>query len=217
MTSLKQSAETVPHGVLFDYGGVLTTPIIDSANKWIATENIDPQTVRSTLRLWLGRSEPGNILHEFERGHVTQQEFETHFAAKLRHTDGSPVNPENLLAGFFANVHADEPTWQIARDLKTHGHQVALLSNSWGDRYPRALLQTVFSPLIISGEIGLRKPHTDIYQYAAKTINKKPQECVFIDDIPINVTGAEKAGMKGIHHIDAQHTRTALQQLGLLP
>ena len=41
-------------------------------------------------------------------------------------------------------------------------------------------------------------PEADIYQTFLKRFNAKAEECIFIDDKPINISGCKKVGMQGI-------------------
>ncbi len=56
-----------------------------------------------------------------------------------------------------------------------------------------------FSGIIISGKIKMIKPDLDIFNYAIKTYNLKPEETVFIDDCPNNINAAKSIGMRCVH------------------
>ena len=72
----------------------------------------------------------------------------------------------------------------------------------------------MFDTVVISAEVGMRKPEEGIFLYAAQTLGLTPQECVFIDDIEANVPYAAIAcGMAGVLHTDAGDTAAALQDL----
>jgi putative hydrolase of the HAD superfamily len=67
--------------------------------------------------------------------------------------------------------------------------------------------------VVLSGEVGMRKPEERIFLHAAETLGLAPQECVFIDDIEANVAAAVACGMTGVHHTGTAATATALQDL----
>ena len=54
-----------------------------------------------------------------------------------------------------------------------------------------------FDGLVLSAPIHLLKPTAEIFQYLLDTYHLKAEECLFIDDLPRNITGAEKCGIKG--------------------
>jgi HAD superfamily hydrolase (TIGR01509 family) len=56
----------------------------------------------------------------------------------------------------------------------------------------------IFKKPILSFEIGVMKPAEICYQKAAQSVNIPIQNCLFIDDREINVSGALKAGMQAV-------------------
>ncbi|MFS8096447.1 HAD-IA family hydrolase [Lentzea alba] len=110
--------------------------------------------------------------------------------------------------------NAEEPPLLTAlRTVKQHGLKTALLSNADGWWQPPATWQALFDATIISGEVGLAKPDTKIYLLTAAKLGLQPSECVFVDDLAINVRGAAEAGMVGVHH---RSTRSTLEELEIL-
>ncbi len=202
--------------VLFDYGGVLTVPMRRSIEAWIAEEGIDPASFTSTLKAWLGRNaEAGSPIHRLETGELPEAEFDATFAAALRTRSGAPVDPDGVLRRMFARVEEDPAMWELARDLRAAGTGVAIVSNSWGggNLYPRARLRELFEPVIISEEVGLRKPDPAIFALALERLGVPAERAAFIDDAAPNVEGAAALGIRAIHHTDAGTTRAALREL----
>ena len=103
----------------------------------------------------------------------------------------------------------------VVRQAKSLGVKTGLLSNSWGvgRMYDRAQFPELFVGVVISGEIGIRKPDPRIYELAAESVNLPPQECVFVDDLVHNLEPARALGMIGVHHISADQTICELEQL----
>lgn len=58
-------------------------------------------------------------------------------------------------------------------------------------------LRDEFDAMLDATEEGVRKPATEIYLRCAARLGVDPDECIFVDDLPVNVAGAEAAGMKG--------------------
>ena len=89
---------------------------------------------------------------------------------------------------------------QLARDCKAAGLHVYLLSNA-SCRQPEYWSQVpgseVFDGTVVSGFIRKLKPSPDIYNYLLETFRLKADECLFIDDMDINVRGARAVGMDG--------------------
>jgi HAD superfamily hydrolase (TIGR01509 family) len=61
--------------------------------------------------------------------------------------------------------------------------------------------------------VQLRKPEPEIYLLSAERLGLQPKECVFIDDLELNVDGARALGMTAIHHTSYDETRRELESL----
>lgn len=202
--------------MIFDYGGVLTTPVGDSIRAWLDRDGIDPGSFSRTLKAWLGRSAPdGTPIHQLEVGALTIDEFDELLAAELTLESGGRVEPQGLSRSLFAELQVDENMFDLVSALRDAGLKVGLLSNSWGNTYPRARIGSLFDSIVISGEVGMRKPNSDIYQHSLATLDVLPENAVFIDDAEPNVEGANRVGMRGILHADYPTTRHALAELGI--
>jgi putative hydrolase of the HAD superfamily len=209
-------------GVIVDWGGVLTTPIPDTVLSWLGADGIDHASYGTVIRPWLsaadGRDGAGNPVHALERGECTAAEFEQLLASRIVRLDGAPVAAEGLLARMFAAALPIEAMHDLLRQVRGAGLRTALLSNSWGaGDYPRHLFPVLFDAVVISAEVGMRKPEERIFRHAAALIGLQPQECVFIDDIEANVVGAEAIGMTGLLHTEPGLTAARLSGLLGIP
>jgi len=208
-------------GVITDWGGVLTTPIVTTVRAWIQVEGIDWDSYVAVMRAWIFEaynqdSQNGgrNPVHALERGECTGAEFERMLAARLLRVDGGVVAAEGLLERMFAASLPEPAMYDAIRRLRDAGLHTALLSNSWGCReYPREDFPALFDTVVISGEVGMRKPEEEIFLHAAAALGLSPQECVFIDDVEANVAAAQACGMTAVHHTEAGLTTAALRDL----
>ncbi|WP_406071104.1 HAD family hydrolase [Micromonospora sp. NBC_01638] len=197
--------------VVFDYGGVLTSPVRDSIAAWLKRDGIDPVSFSRTLKAWMSRSAPeGTPIHRLETGELAAAQFDTLLAAELVATDGGPVAPNGLLQALFAEMRPDPLMFDLVEELKSAGVRVALLSNSWGNTYPRELIDALFDPVVISGEVGMRKPNPEIFAHTLKLLGVEPGAAVFVDDAVANIEGARRAGLQAVLHIDVHETRSQL-------
>jgi epoxide hydrolase-like predicted phosphatase len=205
-------------GVITDWGGVLTTPILTTVQAWIQADGIDWDSYRSVMRSWVfdayGPGASQNPVHALERGECTGAEFEQMLAARLLRTDGGAVIAEGILQRMFAASTSVPAMYDMIRAVRGAGFRTGLLSNSWGcDEYPRADFPGLFDAVVISGECGMRKPEEAIFLHAAKSLGLEPEQCVFIDDMEANIAAAAACGMTGVHHNEAAQTVAALQDL----
>jgi putative hydrolase of the HAD superfamily len=205
-------------GVITDWGGVLTTPILAMVRAWVRADGIDWDSYLSVMQVWISeaydRGSNQNPIHRLERGECSGAEFERILAARLLRVDGGAVPPEGLLRRMFAASATIPAMYDTIRALRGAGYSTALLSNSWGcHEYPRADFPELFDSVVISGEVGMRKPEEAIFRHAAQALGLEPRECVFIDDIEANVAAAVACGMTGLLHADAAATAAALRDL----
>jgi HAD superfamily hydrolase (TIGR01509 family) len=107
----------------------------------------------------------------------------------------------------------EPPLLTALRKAKENGLRTALLSNADGWWAPPVDWRPLLDVTVISGEVGLIKPDTEIYLLTAERMNLKPEECVFVDDLAVNVRGAAEAGMVGVHH---RSTGSTLEELEIL-
>jgi|SRR6516165_2848454 len=205
-------------GVITDWGGVLTSPILATVRAWIEVDDIDVNSYRAVMKSWIAQAYDAdgdsNPIHALERGECSAAEFERILAARLDRIDGGSVAAEGLLQRMFAASVRVPAMYDLIRALRRAGLRTAMLSNSWGcDEYPRADFPGLFDAVVISGEVGMRKPEEGIFLYAARALGLAPAECVFIDDMEANVAAAAGCGMTGLLHTGAQSTAAALRGL----
>jgi putative hydrolase of the HAD superfamily len=203
--------------LIVDYGGVLTSPLQDTMHSWCEDDEIDLAAFRRVIGEWLGTSygsEAGtNPMHALERGEIAIPDFERELARRLTTHDGRPVEAEGLLGRMFAGFQPQRPMFDAVRRARGHGLKTGLLSNSWGVDYPREEWDEVFDAVVISGEVGMRKPEPAIYRRAAELLEVAPAECVFVDDLGPNVKGAVGVGMVGVKFVDAEQAIHELEAL----
>ncbi len=209
-------------GVITDWGGVLTSPIADTVNAWLAADLIDKATYRTVMRAWVTQAYDvagaDNPIHQLERGDRDPAEFERALAAQLVRTDGAQVPAAGLLSRMFAGTLPVPAMYDLLRTVRTAGYRTCLLSNSWGSGdYPRDVFPELFDAWVISAEVRMRKPEERIFRHAAELLGLAPEQCVFIDDIEANVEAAAAIGMVGVHHSEPAATVARIGQLLGLP
>jgi putative hydrolase of the HAD superfamily len=192
-------------GLMVDYGGVLTTNLFESFQAFCHHEGIETSAVRRVFR---EDREARDLLIGLETGRTAEEEFEPRFAGIL----GVPA--EGLIDRLFAGSRPDEAMQTAVMRAREARIRTGLISNSWGThRYDRARLAELFDGVVISGEVGIRKPSPEIYTLGAETIGVEPAACVFVDDLPFNLEPAAELGMATIHHISTEETVTELEGL----
>jgi putative hydrolase of the HAD superfamily len=193
-------------GLLIDWGGVMTTGLLESFSAFCAQEGIEPETVMTVFRR---DREARSLLVEFECGRIDESAFEPGLARALK-----IANHDGLVARLLGGSRLDARMVDAVRALRACGVRTGLLSNSWGrGTYVRELLPELFDVQVISGEEGVRKPDGSIYAIARERIGLPYEQLVFVDDLPFNLDPARELGMAVVHHTDPATTIARLHDL----
>jgi len=191
--------------LLIDWGGVLTSNLFASFHAYCLHAGIPPEQLMGRFRTDPAARE---LLIALEKGELEEDAFELQFAAQLG------VSPDGLIDGLFAGVHPDTAMVQAVAKARAAGVRTALVSNSWGvHRYPHELFDELFDGVVISAEEGIRKPSRRMYELGAERAGARPEECVYVDDLPFNLTPAQEMGMATIHHTSSEKTIPELERL----
>jgi putative hydrolase of the HAD superfamily len=204
-------------GLVVDWGGVLTHDLGDAMRAWAVADGVDGEKFRSLMREWLG---PGagaqarfNPVHALERGEIEVPDFERRLAERLTTTSGVAVEPQGLLGRMFERFEHAHDMVGLVRRAHDAGIRTALLSNSWGNDYPRDGWDRMFDVVVISGEVGMRKPEPEIFAHTLGLLGLTAPECVFVDDLPHNIEAAVALGFVGIRHVSYEETAAELDVL----
>src|SRR5262249_56855810 len=192
--------------VLFDFGGVLTTPVWDSFAAFCRSEGLDPDAVRE-----LFKTDPEALedLRKLELGEMTEYEFEQVFGKRLGIAD-----PDGLIPSMFSGMQPEPEMVDAVREIRASDLKTGLISNSWStDHYDRELLMALFDVSVISAEVHMHKPQPEIYRLAAERLEVPPEKCLFVDDLQENCDGAEAVGMTALRHRSPREAVPKLAEL----
>ncbi len=199
--------------LISDYGGVLTTPIGHSWRIWARDEGLDVALFEHVMAQLCEGGADAEFGAGVELGIVTEPELEHYLSQQLRRVDGQPVLPQGLLERLWAPLTGEPDMIGVLRRARGHGVRTALLSNSWGMGYDRSDWDQLFDVVVISGEVGMRKPEPEIYRHTLVRLDAQAGECVFVDDLLQNVRAAAAVGMVGVHHTSVETTIAELEML----
>jgi putative hydrolase of the HAD superfamily len=191
--------------LLVDFGGVLTSNVFSSFGAFCESEGLEADAVLSRFRT---DEAARALLVDLECGRIGEAEFESWFAELLG------VAPDGLIDRLFAGMEPDEAMLGAVAAARGAGVRTGLISNSWTRRHydPRRLSE-LFDAVVISGEVGMRKPDPGIYELALERVERPAERCVFVDDLPGNLKPARALGMATVHHRAAETTLPELEEL----
>ncbi len=211
MTDPSAPEPAEPKALLVDFGGVLTTNVFASFAAFSQAECGDPTAVRT---LFAQDEQAQKLLVEHECGRIDADEFSTGFAALLNARYGSDVQADGAAARMLAGTRHDEAMIDAIVKIKAAGVPTAIVSNSMGDRtYAGFDFGRVADVVVISGDHGVRKPSRRLYLIACEQLDIDPTHCVMLDDVPRNLSGAARLGIRGVHHVNATDSIAQLEQL----
>ena len=201
--------------LLVDWGGVLTTPILESFQAFVEEHGVDPEALPRLFKdAYGGDADDDHPVRAIETGRMSEEDFGRKLAEALSEGLETPIEPEGLRDKLFATIEPDGAMIEAVRRVHHAGFKTALVSNSWGgSSYAADVMEDLFDGVVVSGRVGHRKPDPEIYRMAAELIETPPDRCVFVDDITANVKGAEAVGMTGLHHTTAETTLPELERL----
>jgi putative hydrolase of the HAD superfamily len=196
--------------IFFDFGNVLGFFDHGRAIREFAKfTDMDP--VELGLQLY------GSPLEEdYESGKLTTAEYVRGaiLNGRLR------CSPEQFLSWFDQIFWVNPELAALVPRLKPR-YQLVLASNTNDAHYRRYTEQFAdtlrhFDHLIASHRIGARKPHAEFFSEAKRQAQAEPNECVFVDDLPVNVEAAIRAGFHGIVYTPGGSLESQLRHLGVL-
>lgn len=191
--------------VFFDVGGVLKIGLQETKNDFAERAGIPVEEFREYQR---------SHFDLIERGTLSKSDFfrQLDRDMHLGRTDLEQIWDQSFLRDY--HVFSDVLDWSM--ELKKR-FSVGIISNvsplSKGLIESKGLYQP-FRPLVfLSCEIGLLKPHREIFDYVNMHTKTRPDECVLIDDTSLIVEAAQSYGWNAIHHRHLDETKKKFEKL----
>jgi putative hydrolase of the HAD superfamily len=196
--------------IISDFGGVLTTPLIQSFMAFQNETGISAENLGLAMQA-IAEADGENPLFKLERGEITEASFLDQIADALEPLLGHRPHMHRFKEIYFEALDPNPPMIDLMYELKDAGYRMAMLTNNVREWEPlwRSMLSVdeIFETVVDSGFVGCRKPESRIYAMTLERIAMPPEACLFVDDVLVNCEGAEKAGIWAIHF---QHNDQAI-------
>jgi glucose-1-phosphatase len=195
--------------VVFDFGNVLGFFSHRQAAEQLAAYS--PLSTDDILALYLDQQ----LEDDFESGRISLSAFR----AQVRQRCGVTCGDEQLDAAIADMFAPNEEVCALVPALKPR-YRLLLLSNTnelHALQFRRQFADTLahFDALVLSHEVGLRKPCADIYTHCHQFAEGEPSQCLFIDDLPANIEAARACGWQGIVYHRGLDLRRELKKHGV--
>jgi putative hydrolase of the HAD superfamily len=191
--------------VISDFGGVLTTPLVESFMAFqdetgISTENLGKAMAALT-------EEKGeNPLFQMERGDIGEATFLELLSGGLEPLLGHRPALHRFKEIYFEALEPNLPMIELMRELKDGGYTMAMLTNNvkeWEPLWrPMLPVDEIFDTVVDSGFVGCRKPESKIYSLTLERVGVEAGRCLFVDDLEVNCEAARQAGMSAVQFHD---------------
>ena len=201
--------------VLWDFGGVILSSPFEAFNHYETSVGLPHDFIRSVN----ATNPDSNAWARLERNELSPAEFDVAFADDSRSL-GHEVRGANVLALLAGEIR---PAMVAALDaVKAAGFKTACLTNnvvatdaeSMAINTDRSLalaaVMARFDAIVESSKVGVRKPEPRFYEIACELLDVQPSQCIFLDDLGINLKPAAAMGMHTIKVVDPA---TALVEL----
>ncbi|HEY5976842.1 MAG TPA: HAD family phosphatase [Solirubrobacterales bacterium] len=208
-------AESRIEAVISDFGGVLTTPLIESFMAFQDQTGITTETLGKAMAT-ITEAEGENPLFQMERGEITEVSFLETLTDGLEPLLGHRPEMHRFKEIYFEALEPNLPMIELMAELRDEGYRMAMLTNNvreWEPLWrPMLAVDEIFETVVDSGFVGCRKPESQIYAITLERVGLEPGACLFLDDIEINCEGARKAGMVAVHFRDNEQAMAEMSE-----
>jgi epoxide hydrolase-like predicted phosphatase len=193
--------------VISDFGGVLTTPLIQSFAA-VQDDTGVPFEAFGRAMARIAERDGENPLYELERGEISEARFLERLSEELAaELDHEPAL-HRFYEVFFDTLHPNEPMVEAMRGWRERGYRMALLTNNvrewepvWRSKLP---VDEIFEVIVDSAFVGMRKPEPGIYELTLERLGGvAPERAVFVDDVEVNCDAARELGLQAVRFRDA--------------
>ena len=196
------SHANTPLAVLWDFGGVILSSPFEAFRRYEKEAGLPEDFIRGLN----ARNPDINAWAKMERSEVSLEEFVALFEAEAL-AQGHKLDGWRVLQALSGDIR---PQMVEALRRCRDGFRTACITNNMksgeGPGMARsrekaqavAEIMTLFEHVVESSKLGLRKPDPRIYRHACDLLGVQPQECVYLDDLGINLKPARALGMRTI-------------------
>jgi putative hydrolase of the HAD superfamily len=191
--------------VISDFGGVLTTPLVQSFMAFQDKTGISAENLGKAMQE-SASLDGENPLFKLERGEVTEAAFLERIADALEPLLGHRPEMHRFKEIYFDALNPNQKMIDLMRELKGSGYRMAMLTNNVREWEPlwRSMLPVdeIFETVVDSAFVGCRKPESRIYAMTLERLGMPAESCLFVDDVQVNCEGATRAGINAVHFRD---------------
>ncbi len=187
--------------VISDFGGVLTSPLLDSFTAFQEASGLSLEQLGLAMAKIFER-DGVHPLFELETGRMTEAAFLKTLADQLSAQLGRAVELRGFGERYFEHLHPNPEMIAFMRTLAARGYRLAICTNNvreWDQRWRAKLpVDELFEVVVDSAFVGARKPERRIYELTLERLGIEPAAALFIDDVEVNCQAAREVGMRSV-------------------
>jgi putative hydrolase of the HAD superfamily len=195
--------------IIFDFGNVIGFFDYQRTTDRLARHS--PLSSDAIRQLIYG----GELEDAYERGRLSSAGF----LRTVRDRCQVACSDEELIQAYVEMFWPNEEVCRIVPALR--GRYRLLLGSNTTELHSRHFRKQFagtlqhFDALVLSHEIGARKPGAEFFQHCRRLAGCAAEECLFIDDVAANVAGARACGLQGLVYERGSDLRRPLGELGI--
>jgi putative hydrolase of the HAD superfamily len=198
--------------VISDFGGVLTSPLLNAFAAFQDSSGIPLQALGSAMAA-VALRDGVNPLFELETGRITEAQFLRSLAVQLTEQLGRAVTLSGFSERYFEHLHPNDRLIDYLRELRRRGYKLAICTNNvreweqlWRAKLP---VEEIFDVVVDSAFVGMRKPERRIYELTLERLGVPAAAALLIDDIEVNCDAARELGIQAVWF---QSTEQAIEE-----
>jgi putative hydrolase of the HAD superfamily len=187
--------------VISDFGGVLTSPLLDSFAAFQDSSGIPLEELgKAMAAVW--KRQGANPLFELETGRMSEAAFLGAIGEQLTLQLGREVALHGFGERYFEHLQPNERMIDYMRALRDRGYRLAICTNNVREWEPlwRAKLPVdeIFGVVVDSAFVGTRKPERRIYEITLERLRVPAGAALLLDDVEQNCEAALEMGIRAV-------------------
>ena len=188
--------------IIWDFGDVITSSPFDAFNEFEEVNGLPKDIIRT-----INSENPDmNAWAQFESNSITIDQFDDLFLKEAK-AKGFDIKGRDIIKLLKGSIR--ENMVSFLRELKSNFKLGCITNNVKPSSEENTDNETkeamsIFDHVIESSIVGIRKPNPEIYMMSCDALNVSPDQCIYLDDLGINLKPARELGMTTIKVIQPE-------------
>jgi putative hydrolase of the HAD superfamily len=199
--------------VISDFGGVLTSPLLDSFVAFQDSSGVPLEALGHAMAA-IAQRNGVNPLFELEKGRLSEREFLADLSRQLTLDLDRPVELHGFAERYLGHLRPNQPMIDYMRQLRGRGYRMAICTNNvreWESMWRAKLpVEEIFDVVVDSSVVGTRKPEREIYKITLDQLGVAANTALMVDDVELNCDAARELGLAAVWF---QETEQAIAEM----